>query len=155
MLQQCGHLALATLTMSDHLLFAFWQQQSLRYLGALHQRRNNGSKSERVRSSEVKASTCELPMTRIRAQSARSDSIVRLGAHLALQAVGDHVEVVGGLLAVLPRVGDAVQLVRHQVLALLDAQLQLRQPLPVLRLPPTRGSRQGSDSDSISVAYMA
>ena len=44
-------------------------------------------------------------------------------SHLALEAVGDHVQVVGGLLAVLPRGGDAVQLVGDQVLARLDALL--------------------------------
>ena len=63
-----------------------------------------------------------------------ADCVLRCPAHLALEAVGDHVEVVGGLLAVLPRVGDAVELVGDQVLALLNAQLQLRQPFPVLSL---------------------
>jgi hypothetical protein len=69
--------------------------------------------------------------------------VPRCAAHLALEAVGNHVEVVGGLLTVLPRVGDAVQLVGDQVLALLDAQLQLRQPLPVLSLPVATGLAVG------------
>ena len=85
-------------------------------------------------SCRAKASTtCMSPHGTTCRQQARHKRS-RPGSYLALEAVGDHVQVVGGFFPVLPRTGDAVQLVGNQVLARLNALLQLRQPLPVLRL---------------------